>query len=377
MKKMIWIGLDVHAQSIAMARLDGDATAPLSSEFPNDPKVLGRTFKKLAAEGDVRVCYEAGPCGYEIYRQLSALGVACVVVAPSLVPRKPGDRIKTDRRDAAKLVRLYRAGELTPVWLPTPDQEGVRDGLRARDDVCKDRTAARHRLSKLLDARLALFDEEIAKLAATPPAARARRRALLVAWRLGAHRHGRAHRAFRSAPIRPPAAAHGLPWSRAERILERGQTATRIHYQSRQRSRAAHPRRGGVGLTRQTIDHCPPKGCDQRAAARSDAHRPRRHNPTHQALCAARRAWEETTSRRHRCRARARRIHVGIGGGAERRLMTRGVRPAGEAPARKENPRLQLATRLTRQDSRSQTEAAPDGSLSCGPARKSNPRTLG
>jgi transposase len=214
MKKMIWIGLDVHAQSIAMARLDGDAAAPISSEFPNDPKVLGRTFKKLATEGDVRVCYEAGPCGYEIYRQLSAQGVACVVVAPSLVPRKPGDRIKTDRRDAVKLVRLYRAGELTPVWVPTPDQEGVRDVLRARDDVRKDRTAARHRLSKFLlrhghrfsegvgwtqkfwrwlrerrferstervvfeqyveqvqqlDARLALFDEEIAKLAATPP----------------------------------------------------------------------------------------------------------------------------------------------------------------------------------------------------------------
>ncbi len=214
MKKMIWIGLDVHAESIAMARLDGDAQSPTSSEFPNDPKVIARTFRRLAGEGDVRVCYEAGACGYEIYRQLTALGVACVVIAPSLVPRKPGDRVKTDRRDAVKLVRMYRVGELTPVWVPTPDQEGVRDVLRARDDARKDRTAARHRVHTFLlrhgqrftegrgwthkywawlrerrferaterlvfdqyiehvqqlDQRVARFDEEIAKLANTEP----------------------------------------------------------------------------------------------------------------------------------------------------------------------------------------------------------------
>jgi transposase len=214
MKKMIWIGLDVHAQSVAMARLDGDATTPTSSVFPNDPKVLARTFKKLAGEGEVRVCYEAGACGYEIYRQLTAMKIACVVIAPSLVPRKPGDRIKTDRRDAVKLVRMYRAGELTTVCVPTSDQEGVRDVLRARDDARRDRTAARHRLSKFLlrhghrfsegrgwtrkfwrwlrerrferateqlvfdqyvehvqqlDARITRFDQEIAKLAETPP----------------------------------------------------------------------------------------------------------------------------------------------------------------------------------------------------------------
>jgi transposase len=214
MKKMIWIGLDVHAQSIALARLDGDASTPSSSEIPNDPKVIAKTFKKLRAEGDVHVCYEAGACGYEIYRQLSTMGIGCVVIAPALVPRKPGDRIKTDRRDAVKLVRLYRAGELTPVWVPTPDQEGVRDVLRARDDARRARTAARNRLSKFLlrhgqrfsegcgwtqkfwrwvqgqrferpseqfvfeqyvehvqqlDARIMLFDAEIAKLAKTEP----------------------------------------------------------------------------------------------------------------------------------------------------------------------------------------------------------------
>lgn len=214
MKKMIWIGLDVHAKSIAMARLDGSAPAGPSSEFPNDPKVIERTFKKLAVEGDVHVCYEAGACGYELYRQLTAMKISCVVIAPSLVPRKPGDRIKTDRRDALKLVHLYRAGELTPVCVPTLEQEGMRDVLRARDDARKDRMAARHRLSKFLlrhgyrftegvnwtqkfwrwirerhferateqlvfeqyiehvnqlDARIARFDEEIAKLATVEP----------------------------------------------------------------------------------------------------------------------------------------------------------------------------------------------------------------
>lgn len=146
----IWVGLDVHAATIAIARLDGAETTPKTSEIPNDGKALARLMKKLKSEGDVRVCYEAGPCGFEVHRQLTALGVPCVVIAPSLIPSKPGERVKTDRRDAVKLARLYRAGELTPIWVPTEEQEGVRDVLRARDDVRKDLTAARHRLTKFL-----------------------------------------------------------------------------------------------------------------------------------------------------------------------------------------------------------------------------------
>lgn len=149
-KRIIWIGLDVHAASIALARFDEGATNPITSELSNERKLIERTFKKLAAEGELRVCYEAGPCGYEVCRQLRAMGIDCVVIAPSLIPSKPGDRVKTDRRDAVKLARLYRAGELTAVWVPSEDDEAARDVLRTREDARHARTAARHRLQKFL-----------------------------------------------------------------------------------------------------------------------------------------------------------------------------------------------------------------------------------
>jgi transposase len=106
---------------------------------------------KLAHGGrDLRLCYEAGPCGYGIQRQLSAAGHECVVVAPSLIPRKPGDRIKTDRRDAIKLARLHRAGELTAVWVPDPTHEAIRDLVRARLAAVRTLRQARQQLSGFL-----------------------------------------------------------------------------------------------------------------------------------------------------------------------------------------------------------------------------------
>lgn len=144
-------GLDVHMERIVIATLEGQARESTILDIPNDPKVIKRTFKRLAAEAyELRCCYEAGPCGYEVYRQLAAMGVACEVIAPALIPVRAGDRVKTDRRDASKLARLYRAGELTAITVPTEDQEAVRDLVRARDDVRKDLTAARHRLGKFL-----------------------------------------------------------------------------------------------------------------------------------------------------------------------------------------------------------------------------------
>ena len=150
-KDITFVGLDVHATSIALAMLPPGAERPVEHEIPTDPKLIRRTFTRLKADAhQLRCCYEAGPCGFELYRQLTALGIPCEVVAPALTPRKPGERIKTDRRDARKLVRLYRAGELTPIRVPTPEEEAVRDLVRAREDVRKDLTAARHRLSKFL-----------------------------------------------------------------------------------------------------------------------------------------------------------------------------------------------------------------------------------
>jgi transposase len=106
--------------------------------------------KKLGAPEQLRACYEAGPTGYVLYWQLTALGVACEVVAPTLIPVKAGDRVQTDRRDAEKLARCYRAGDLTAVWVPDPAQEALRDLVRAREAAKQDQLRARHRLAKFL-----------------------------------------------------------------------------------------------------------------------------------------------------------------------------------------------------------------------------------
>lgn len=141
-KNTIWIGLDVHAESITVAEFVNDAQVATTSEFANEPKVIAKIFKRLLARGRVVACYEAGPTGYVLCRQLRKMGVNCTVIAPSLIPKKPGDRIKNDKRDAVKLGRLLRAGELTAVWVPTEEDEAVRDLMRAREDVRRDRSAA-------------------------------------------------------------------------------------------------------------------------------------------------------------------------------------------------------------------------------------------
>lgn len=145
------VGVDVHAERIVIAALTGQTREAEVWDIPNDPKVIRRTFQRLTeAAYEMRCCYEAGPCGFELHRQLTGMGITCEVVAPSLIPVRSGDRVKTDRRDAAKLARLYRAGELTTITVPSAEQEAVRDLVRARDDVRKDLTAARHRLGKFL-----------------------------------------------------------------------------------------------------------------------------------------------------------------------------------------------------------------------------------
>lgn len=152
MRKMTHVGLDVHQDTIAIAQLEPEREAqPLVWQIPNDPAAIRRTFRKILREAtELRCCYEAGPCGFEVQRQLESMGIECMVVAPSLIPRKAGERIKTDRRDAVELARLDRTGELTPVHVPTPDSEAVRDLVRAREDVRKDLVAARNRLAKFL-----------------------------------------------------------------------------------------------------------------------------------------------------------------------------------------------------------------------------------
>jgi transposase len=150
MSKVRFIGLDVHAETIAVAVAEPNGEVRSVGTIPNRPESIRKAMKKLGPAAQLRVCYEAGPTGYVVYWQLTALGVQCEVVAPSLVPVKPGDRVKTDRRDALKLARSYRAGDLTPVWVPDAAHEALRDLVRAREAAKKDQLRARHRLGKFL-----------------------------------------------------------------------------------------------------------------------------------------------------------------------------------------------------------------------------------
>lgn len=150
MTKILYVGMDVHAETIAVAVAEQDGEVRSHGVIPNRVESIRKLIGKLGPAKRLRVCYEAGPTGYALYWQLAALGVACEVIAPSLIPRKPGERIKTDRRDAEKLARCYRAGELTAVWVPDADHEALRDLVRAREAAKKDQLRARHRLSKFL-----------------------------------------------------------------------------------------------------------------------------------------------------------------------------------------------------------------------------------
>ena len=148
-----YIGLDVHKETIAVALAEGSGRGEVCAheQISNTPAALSRLSVKLSRPGSVlRFCYEAGPCGYGIQRQLAAAGHDCVVVAPSLIPRKLGDRIKTDRRDAINLAKLHRADALTTVWIPDPAHEAMRDLVRARLAAVRSLRQARQQLSGFL-----------------------------------------------------------------------------------------------------------------------------------------------------------------------------------------------------------------------------------
>jgi len=147
-----YVGIDAHKKDLFVAMLIGDDPKPVTWQLANEPNAVRRLARKLEREarGAVRVFYEAGPCGYALHRQLTTSRVRCDVVAPTLIPRKPGERVKTNRRDARKLAELGRAGLLTVVQPPTPEDEAVRDLARARDDAREDLQRCRHRLGKLL-----------------------------------------------------------------------------------------------------------------------------------------------------------------------------------------------------------------------------------
>lgn len=147
-----YVGIDAHQRELQLAMLIGDAEQPIHWTSSTEPRALERLRRRLEREapGAIECCYEAGPTGYGLQRQLDGGRIRCRVIAPSLIPRRPGDRIKTNRRDARKLAHLLRADLLTVVRPPTTAEEAVRDLCRARDDARGDLLCARQRLGKLL-----------------------------------------------------------------------------------------------------------------------------------------------------------------------------------------------------------------------------------
>ncbi len=179
-----YVGIDAHKKDLFVAMLIGDEKTPVTWQLANEPRAVHRLVRKLEREtpGPIRVFYEAGPCGYALQRQVTTSRVSCDVVAPALIPRKPGERVKTNRRDARKLAELGRAGLLTAVQPPTPEDEAVRDLARARDDAREDLQRCRHRLGQVaaaaraalrgaqLDARASPVDRH-ARRGRMPPSA--------------------------------------------------------------------------------------------------------------------------------------------------------------------------------------------------------------
>ena len=149
-EKLRFLGLDVHAETIAVAIAEPDGEVRSLGTIANREESVRKLIRKLGPAENLRACYEAGPTGFVLYWQLSQLGVACAVIAPTLVPKKPGDRVKTDRRDALKLARSHRSGDLTAVWVPDEDSEALRDLVRQREAAKQDQLRARHRLTKFL-----------------------------------------------------------------------------------------------------------------------------------------------------------------------------------------------------------------------------------
>lgn len=167
------LGLDVSKNAIAVGVLPAESDAVVVDRIFSDEESVRRLIGRFPDPGLLGVCYEAGPTGFWLARLLRSMGVSCQVVAPSLVPQLPGDRVKTDRRDARRLARLFRAGELVLVHVPTGAEEAVRDLCRARADLLDDRKRARQRLGAISVA--AQSDLSRRGLDSHPPALAAKR----------------------------------------------------------------------------------------------------------------------------------------------------------------------------------------------------------
>jgi transposase len=290
----LWVALDVHKFSIVAAALPPAGGKPEVQRIETTERAIRRFVGRLGGPDGLAVAYEAGPGGFELLRLLASIGVACDVIAPALVPVRVGDRVKTDRRDAKKLVRLFRAGELVFVEPPDRQTEGLRDLMRCRDDLRCARTAARHRVAKQLlrhgrifregkkawtklhyawvarqrlddplaqaaleqmlvhpgglDRQLARLDADLENIAGEDPW-RERVQALRAFRGLGTRTGlGADRRDRRLSPLLAPARARVVAGDHSERVLLRRPAAPRAHHQDRQPPRPPAARRGRLAL---------------------------------------------------------------------------------------------------------------------------------
>ena len=155
---MIWIGMDVHKDTVMVSVFEGQNTEPeIVHQLPNDDRKLRRFFARWSKRGEIRSCYEASGAGYVLHRSITEWGHACEIIAPSLIPVRPGERRKNDRRDAIQLGRLYRAGELVPIRVPTAAEEQTRDLVRCRQCFGREILRSRHYVTKFLARRGFVF----------------------------------------------------------------------------------------------------------------------------------------------------------------------------------------------------------------------------
>ena len=310
-KRSMFVGMDVHKESIdiSLAEEGRDGEVRHYGVIPGDLEALAKVVRALRAPTRrLRFVYEAGPCGFGIHRYLTAQGEDCVVVNPSSMPKRSGDRIKTDRRDGDALARLHRAGELTAIYIPTADDEALRDLVRAREDAVGLSTQAKHRLKAFLlrqgrrypgragwtlpyrrwladlsfplapqhialqeyrdtidetERRVERLTDQLRQLTPDVALGAGRGRAAGVTRRLVCH-GGRPRRGSRRHPaLRASAPADGVSRPGAVGVLERAERPTRRDHQGGQSARAATARRSGVGVSgraaHRTADALPPR----------------------------------------------------------------------------------------------------------------------
>jgi len=350
-----FVGLDVHAKTVAIAVAEGGRDEPkFLRQVPSDLSRILKSLDRLGPRESLHCAYEAGPTGYGLQRALQDAGIRCDVIAPSKMPKQSGDRVKTDRKDAIRLAHFLRSGDLVAVHVPDEDCEAMRDLLRARDDAKRAQLRARHQLSKFLlrhgwrwpksnwtkahhewveqqrfehaaqnrvleeylhtvneaTARIVRYDALLAEL--VPATELAPLIEALQAFR-GIHRL----RAVRPAALRVTEEADGLPRTHCERGLERRPRATRRYHEGRQQGVEAPTRRGGALLSTPATRSVPFEEASRGRRARCASDRVEGAGALEPALQVTVRPRQAAAEGARRARARARGLPLGRRPGAD------------------------------------------------------------